>query len=410
MKSIELFTGAGGLALGTHNAGFEHEVCIEWDEDACNTLRRNARDKVVRGIDRWNVYQADLSAFSFSELSGIEMVAGGVPCQPFSLGGKHRGMNDERNMFPHFVRAIDTLRPRAFIVENVKGLLRESFRPYFEYVRLQLTYPEVRLNKDETWEEHHKRLVDFDGSGAVKGLVYKVHPKLLNAADFGVAQTRERVFVVGFRSDIPQDWHFPNPTHSEIALIRDQFITGDYWSNHKISMPRRTSMPSQAMRARAALPQVPSVKRWRTVRDEIYDDLTEPTNQGHLRFPDHLLIEGARAYKGHTGSPIDRPAKTLKAGVHGVPGGENMVAFPNGKVRYFSVQEAKRIQTFPRDWSFSGAWSEVMRQLGNAVPVALAEVVARSVAEHLRASAEFPKPQCNSKTAGAARSAPASGA
>ncbi len=86
---------------------------------------------------------------------------------------------------------------------------------------------------------------------------------------------------------------------------------------------------------------------------------------------------------GHTGSPLDWPAKTLKAGDHGVPGGENMIAFPDGSVRYFTVREAARIQTFPDAWQFQGAWSEAMRQLGNAVPVTLARVVAEGMAASL---------------------------
>ena len=101
-------------------------------------------------------------------------------------------------------------------------------------------------------------------------------------------------------------------------------------------------------------------------------------------WPDHRLVPGAKTYAGHTGSQIDQPAKTLKAGVHGVPGGENMVAFADGSVRYFTVREAARLQSFPDGWRISGAWSEAMRQMGNAVPVDLAAVVARGVGLHLK--------------------------
>ena len=120
------------------------------------------------------------------------------------------------------------------------------------------------------------------------------------------------------------------------------------------------------------------------MRDAI-GDLPEPSSKGeHPTFANHRLNPGARVYVGHTGSQIDWPSKTLKAGVHGVPGGENMIAFEDGSVRYLTVREAARIQTFPDSWRFEGAWSEAMRQLGNAVPVVLAGVVARSVAGHLR--------------------------
>ncbi len=381
MKSLELFTGAGGLALGTHLAGFEHTALIEFNHDACETLRRNATSNILPGIKYWNIHEADIRKFDFRDFDGVEMVAGGVPCQPFSIGGKHRGVDDARDMFPEFVRAIRTLKPRAFIVENVKGLLRQSFSRYFSYIILQLTYPEVTRGRGVTWQEHLKRLEDFDARGTTKGLHYCVSYRLLNSADYGVPQTRERVFIVGFRSDLKITWKFPSSTHSEEALVREQFVTESYWSRHRIRKPRGSAR-SAAMLARASLDQVSSMKPWRTVRDAICD-LPEPSERQHALIHNHRLNPGARVYVGHTGSYIDSPSKTLKAGVHGVPGGENMIAFPNGAVRYFTVREAARIQTFPDQWRFEGAWSEAMRQLGNAVPVELAVVVAKHVAEEM---------------------------
>ena len=118
------------------------------------------------------------------------------------------------------------------------------------------------------------------------------------------------------------------------------------------------------------------------MRDAI-SDLSDPERGGSDAFANHIFNPGARQYKGHTGSPLDEPAKTLKAGDHGVPGGENMLTRVDGSVRYFTVREAARLQTFPDDYIFRGAWTEAMRQLGNAVPVRLAETVARSVAEKL---------------------------
>ena len=134
------------------------------------------------------------------------------------------------------------------------------------------------------------------------------------------------------------------------------------------------------------LPSKPATRPWRTVRDVIAD-LPEPADFPSSEFHNHRLQSGARSYPGHTGSPIDEAAKTLKAGVHGVPGGENMLARADGSVRYFTVRESARLQTFPDDYRLHGSWTEAMRQLGNAVPVELARVIGQNVAEHLKRSA-----------------------
>src|SRR5690606_23982614 len=120
----------------------------------------------------------------------------------------------------------------------------------------------------------------------------------------------------------------------------------------------------------------PEGKPWVTVREAI-QDLPSPKSKNE--FNNHEYRDGAKSYPGHTGSPIDEPSKTLKAGDHGVPGGENMIRYNDDSIRYYTVREAARIQTFPDDYHISGAWSECMRQIGNAVPVTLAEVVASSI-------------------------------
>ena len=384
MKSIELFTGAGGLALGSHLAGFEHVALVEWNKVACDTLRRNSQDGALPGIDRWNVLQTDIRTLvDFRQFGRVDLVAGGVPCQPFSLGGKHKGMNDERDMFPDFVRAVRDLQPKAFIIENVKGLLRSTFRNYFSYVYLQLNYPEVHRKKAEGWEEHLRRLEDVRTKGRYAGLQYNVIFRLLNAADYGVPQTRERVFIVGFRSDIEHPWHFPEPTHSYEALMREQWVTGKYWERHGVRRPKVVPAHAKAfLKNNEEL--FDSSKPWRTIRDAIHD-LPEPRTDAEPEDVfNHRLNPGARAYPGHTGSDYDLPSKTLKAGVHGVPGGENMISFADGTLRYLTAREAARVQTFPDKWRFEGAWSEAMRQLGNAVPMDLAAVVAKSVAKKLK--------------------------
>ncbi|QSQ19566.1 DNA cytosine methyltransferase [Pyxidicoccus parkwayensis] len=394
MNSIELFTGAGGLALGTHQAGFRHRGLVEWDEDACDTLRKNASAKAVPGIEHWRIHHTDVRLLPFDMFGNgdIDLVAGGAPCQPFSLGGKHRAQDDSRNMFPEFARAVRELQPRAFILENVKGLLRTSFSDYFEYIKLQLTYPTVTKKHAEDWTEHRARLEKVHTRGRFPGVHYNVVSQLLNAANYGVPQLRERVFIVGFRADTGLEWSFPEPTHSEDALLWDKYITGAYWKRH--GLRQRSSEKGVALsgvRMRDLEDGEPiKTKPWVTIRDAIADMPTPRADRESKEFSNHRLMPGAKVYPGHTGSPIDMPSKTLKAGVHGVPGGENMIAFEDGSVRYLTVREAARVQSFPDAWHFEGAWSEVMRQLGNAVPVGLAEVVAKSVAAKLEGAGAAP--------------------
>src|SRR5258708_2720267 len=158
MRAIELFVGAGGLGLGVAKAGFSHDMAIEWDHDACETIRENQRRGNAAVFD-WNLIEGDVSKYDYGSLkNAIDLVSGGPPCQPFSMGGKHRGHRDHRNMFPQAVRAVRELRPKAFMFENVRGLLRESFARYYEYIILQLTYPEVLREESEDWGVHLERL------------------------------------------------------------------------------------------------------------------------------------------------------------------------------------------------------------------------------------------------------------
>jgi DNA (cytosine-5)-methyltransferase 1 len=181
------------------------------------------------------------------------------------------------------------------------------------------------------------------------------------------------------------EWSFPSPSHSYDALLHDQWVTGHYWDRHEIPKHMRPEIPARAVKRvevlRSALPST-LLLPWRTVRDAI-SDLPEPKPGGVRGHLNHVLQPGARPYPGHTGSPLDMPAKALKAGGHGVPGGENMLVELDGSVRYFSVRESARLQTFPERYELHGAWGEAMRQLGNAVPVVLAQKVAASVAEHI---------------------------
>lgn len=368
LNSIEIFSGAGGLAKGLELAGTRHQAFIEWNADACNTLRMNYNKDII--------FQGDVRDFSFEAYKdkGVDIIAGGPPCQPFSLGGKAKGNDDERDMFPAAISAIRTLLPKAFIFENVKGLLRESFAEYFRFIILQLTYPEELLMSDN-WKENFLTLQSIDKEHKYDGVKYDVTFQLVNAADYGVPQKRERVIIVGFRSDLKVKWTFPEPTHSEESLLWDKYVTGDYWNRHHIENPVNQQtcqiIRNQLMERYGIWP--PELKPWKTMRDA-FEGLGEPNGHG-----EHSLREGARTYPGHTGSDMDEPSKTIKAGAHGVPGGENTVRLADGSIRYLSVLEAKRIQTFPDDYIITGAWGEAMRQLGNAVPVHLAYLIGNSV-------------------------------
>src|SRR3990172_12959264 len=157
MKSVELFAGAGGLAMGVSLAGFKSLAVVEWDKWACDTIRENQR----RGyplVTGWPLHEGDVRAFDWSSIpEGIDLVAGGPPCQPFSMGGKHQAYNDDRDMFPAAIDVIRKLRPRAFIIENVKGLTRPTFANYYQYILLQLEFPEVAKRKNEGWADHFRR-------------------------------------------------------------------------------------------------------------------------------------------------------------------------------------------------------------------------------------------------------------
>ncbi len=386
MRSVELFAGAGGLGMGLSRAGFRPEAVIEWDRHSCENVRANQR----LGVDpvcHWPLYEMDAREFDFSGLpEGVQLISGGPPCQPFSIGGKHRGPRDQRDMFPVAINAVRELRPKAFIFENVKGLTRPGFARYFSYITLQLSYPGIQAREGEDWTDHLSRLEQHHTSRSRDGLGYNVVSRVLNAANHGVPQKRERVFFVGFRSDLDVRWSFPKETHSLDALLWSQYATGDYWERHEVPMKQRRKPMNPAMqkRARSVCDQLfpPDAKPWLTVRDALHD-LPHPGDPAARAIPNHEPRSGARAYPGHTGSPLDEPAKTLKAGDHGVPGGENMLAYSNGKVRYFTVRESARLQTFPDDFVFTGSWSENMRQLGNAVPVTLAQVLAEAIRKKL---------------------------
>ena len=354
MRSVELFTGCGGLALGLARAGFRHDLMVEWNADAVETVLHN-RAKGVEHVEHWPIVRSDVGEIDWREYGGADLVAGGPPCQPFSIGGKHRGDDDHRDMWPQAIRSVREIRPRGFLFENVRGLVRPKFAGYLQSIVDGLTKPR-------------------------RDLRYEVRVVQVNAADYGAAQKRHRVVLAGVRSDmLTSAVPMLQPTHSRDRLLWEQFVTGEYWKEHRIkrSLDSYDATDAGAVRRLRESEVEPTDKRWVTVRDKL-TGLGEPNGKNN-----HVFQPGAKSYKGHTGSPLDQPAKALKAGDHGVPGGENMMVLPNGSVRYFTTREAARLQGLPDDYEFPRSWTESMRQLGNAVPSELAESVGRWISSVL---------------------------
>jgi DNA (cytosine-5)-methyltransferase 1 len=394
--SVELFAGGGGMALGLHLAGFDHLRLVEWDGRACDTLRLNAtKVDPTAGHPPWEVAHVEcgdvreFAAERASDFRGVDLVAGGPPCQPFSLGGLHAGDNDQRNMFPAALDVVRACAPKLVVFENVPGLLRPSFKPYFDYVRDQIEAPSVAPRPGEPWREHWDRVRRGGGGGDVR---YRVARQVILAADLGVGQVRRRVFLIGIRDDLGVEWGELAGDHSEDALLYDKYVSGSYWDEHADDRGVRQIVrnglppaPSSLSRRVERLRDTgrPSDKRWRTLRDVLREPEALPTPvDGKQRgpWPNHVGVPGARAYPGHTGSDIDAPAKTIKAGVHGVCGGEAMVRFHDDSLRYMTTREAARVQGFPDWYEFTGARSHAMRHIGNAVAVR----VAQAVGERLR--------------------------
>lgn len=378
MRSVELFSGCGGLALGLSRAGFHHDLMIEWDADATATILYN-RARGIRHVREWPIQKADVRAVDWHRFANLNLVAGGPPCQPFSIGGKHRGQDDSRDMWPEAIRAVRETRPQAFLFENVRGLVRPMFADYLRWITAHLKHPEITRNTGESHASHTLRLESTKRSASYDVIVMQV-----NAADFGAAQKRHRVIVAGIRRDLQASLESILPSHSRESLLWDQWVSGEYWKRHGLKSPAG----GPPLAARATIERLkkagirPDEKPWVTVRDALVG-LGEPSGKAN-----HVLQEGARTYPGHTGSVLDEPAKALKAGDHGVPGGENMMVLDNGGVRYFTIREAARLQGLPDTYLFPCSWSESMRQLGNAVPSQLSEALGLWIKETLSSAEE----------------------
>ena len=379
LNSVELFTGCGGLALGLSRAGFRSLRMSEWDKHSVANIVHN-RTCGLDFVRDWPIHCEDVQSVGWSDYNGVHLVAGGPPCQPFSIGGRHRGHEDKRDMWPEAVRAIREIQPRAFLFGNVRGLLRPAFTEYLNWVLLSLALPHVEQKGNESRVDHLHRLEKLRDKAT-----YRIRLVRVNAADYGVAQKRHRVIIMGLRADLGEWPAPPPPTHTRARLLWDKWVVGKYWHRHGMKKPKNIPIGDQAMVERLLEHSLiePNSLPWMTLRDALLG-LGEPNSRPDL--PNHVLQPGARSYPGHTGSVLDEPAKALKAGVHGVPGGENMIALEAGRVRYFTVREAARLQGLPDKYEFVGSWSENMRQLGNAVPSQLAEQFARRMTDFLSTS------------------------
>lgn len=267
-------------------------------------------------------------------------------------------------MWPEAIRAIRESSPDGFLFENVRNLAGPKFKTYLDWIVSHLRHPAMERQKGERHLDHLARL-----HRATRPAEYGVAWQVVNAADFGAPQIRFRVLIFGLSKRLGIAPQLMQPTHSRDRLLWDQYITGDYWKRHGIK--RRAAPDDGPDAARVTIlreqSEPPLGLPWLTTRDAL-QGLGAPTGKSN-----HVLQSGARVYNGHTGSPLDMPAKALKAGDHGVPGGENMMVKCDGTVRYFTVREAARLVGLPDDYLFPASWSESMRQLGNAVPAQLAE-------------------------------------
>lgn len=375
---VELFAGCGGMALGLASVGFRHDLLVDWHGDAARTVAHNIHQG-VSDVHGWRYECRDVCEMDWSGFRGrISMVAGGPPCQPFSLGGKSAGYLDSRDMWPEAVRAVREMEPAAFLFENVKGMLRPAFRDYLGLVTAWLACPDARRVDGESMEDFHHRIMGMRCR-------YQVGSFLVDAADYGAGQRRHRVLFAGFRRDLGVCPQRPPATHSRERLLWEQWITGEYWRRHGMGMPPiPDDVATRLVPLRSGPP--PQGLAWRTCRDTL-EGLGEPsgrmTSAHSSEVANHVLQPGAKSYPGHTGCALDQPAKALKAGVHGVPGGENMLRLDDGGVRYFSVREAARLQGIPDTFRFPSSWSASMRLLGNAVPTPLAQAFGRMMMDGL---------------------------
>lgn len=321
--SIELFAGAGGLALGLEQAGFEAILLNEYDKHACATLRVNR--------PQWNVIESDISKVDFTPYKGrVDFLSGGFPCQAFSYAGLGKGFDDIRGtMFFEFARAINEVQPKVILGENVRGL--------------------VNHDKGRTLATIKQTLTDLGYT--------LIEPKILNAVNFRVPQKRERIFIVGIRNDLvgKAKWQWPIPYHRPM-LMSDALKSGELYTTD-VPISEGQIYPD---RKKAVLDLVPKGGCWRDLPDEIAREYMKGS----------YFLGGGRTGMARRLS-WDEPCLTLTCS----PAQNQTERCHPDETRPLTVREYARIQTFPDDWHFCGSMTQQYKQIGNAVPVNLAKAM-----------------------------------
>jgi len=326
-KLLELFAGAGGLALGMEKAGFKSVLLNELDKQACHTLRTNR--------PQWNIVEGDISNIDFTDYKNqIDILSGGFPCQAFSYAGKKLGFEDTRGtLFFEFARAVKETNPKVIVAENVRGILKHENGKTLETITSVI---------DELGYE----LVD---------------PRVLKAVFYQVPQKRERVFLVGIRKELSKfvEFHWPSP-YSRIMTMKDALKKGDLYDT---DVPKSEGQ-SYPKRKAEILAQVPQGGYWKDLNDDLQREFMKKS----------YFLSG-----GKTGMARrlawDEPSLTLTC----APAQKQTERCHPKETRPLTVREYARIQTFPDDWVFSGSLSAQYKQIGNAVPVNLAYAIGRTL-------------------------------
>ncbi len=374
MTAIDLFCGGGGSALGAAKAGFDNILAVDVDPYKIRLLKKNQKLFEKFGCNLVT-REANLLKIEPSELgSEADLIIGGVPCQPFSHSGKRKGFGDPRNGLTKFFSYIEYFAPNAFLLENVPGLLHGKFTVELASC-IGDAFSACRADVIEWLEAVGKgpQTLNVDG--------YSLNASVVNSANHGLAQNRKRLFIFGLSKAERCDWSWPVHTHSLERLLFSMFRTEEYLQLHdlrSVFIPKRFTSGKYL---NGSFTDVPAQRRWKTVRD-VCQKLGTPRDCAEGDDYGHNIREGARSYAGHIGSYPDMPAKTIKAGVNGVLGGENMIRWKNGRLRYFTLRECASLQGFPTGYRFTGNFQQVLNAIGNAVPPIVVErIVSSFVAE-----------------------------